>query len=424
MRSRRNFRRRDVIIETISNKNFIIASIILTIIILFFSGTIIIKKQIDRDKIAKQAENLRAQTGEIFSELDSTIENASQPSENVTRKARISAVGDILCQNEMMEDAKVNETYDFSHMFANITKYTKEADVTVGTLETNLVEKSYSGTGKYNAPTQFLKAVKDSGINLVSVAHNHALDYGKEGFERTIKNVQNEGISVTGVANNSQNESSEFTGIIKDVRGIKVAFLAYTYGLSNSSNLSDEEKSNANIYSEEIATKDIEYAKENSNYIIVLMHWGDVNSSKISDNQTEIADFLVKQGVDMILGSHPSVVEPMKIVQNKEGRNVLIAYSLGNYISNLKYKNADVEIILNIEIVKEADSDKAILQKVDYTPIYMLDNGKNTENRFELADMKQLVYNYAAGDQSKITRKKYDEIVLKLEELQKIINAE
>ena len=191
-----------------------------------------------------------------------------------------------------------------------------------------------------------------------------------------------------------------------------------------SSNLSDEEKSNANIYSEEIATKDIEYAKENSNYIIVLMHWGDVNSSKISDNQTEIADFLVKQGVDMILGSHPSVVEPMKIVQNKEGRNVLIAYSLGNYISNLKYKNADVEIILNIEIVKEADSDKAILQKVDYTPIYMLDNGKNTENRFELADMKQLVYNYAAGDQSKITRKKYDEIVLKLEELQKIINAE
>ena len=151
MRSRRNFRRRDVIIETISNKNFIIASIILTIIILFFSGTIIIKKQIDRDKMAKQAENLRAQTGEIFSELDSTIENASQPSENVTRKARISAVGDILCQNEMMEDAKVNETYDFSHMFANITKYTKEADVTVGTLETNLVEKSYSGTGKYNA---------------------------------------------------------------------------------------------------------------------------------------------------------------------------------------------------------------------------------------------------------------------------------
>ena len=83
-----------------------------------------------------------------------------------------------------------------------------------------------------------------------------------------------------------------------------------------------------------------------------------------------------------------------------------------------------MEIILNIEIVKEADSDKAILQKVDYTPIYMLDNGKNTENRFELADMKQLVYNYAAGDQSKITRKKYDEIVLKLEELQKIINAE
>lgn len=84
----------------------------------------------------------------------------------------------------------------------------------------------------------------------------------------------------------------------------------------------------------------------------------------------------------MILGSHPSVVEPMEIIQTEEGKNVLVAYSLGNYISTLKYANADVELILNIQIAKSSDSDKAILQKVDYTPIYVLDNGTKAENRF------------------------------------------
>lgn len=79
-------------------------------------------------------------------------------------------------------------------------------------------------------------------------------------------------------------------------------------------------KKSANIYSEELAQKDIEYAKQNSNYIIAIMHWGDVNSSEISEYQRNITAFLVENGVDMILGSHPSVVEPMEIIQTEEGK--------------------------------------------------------------------------------------------------------
>src|SRR5699024_4836982 len=125
-------------------------------------------------------------------------------------------------------------------------------------------------------------------------------------------------------------------------------FLAYTYGLNGESSFTDEEKSVVNIYSEELALKDLEYAKQNSNYIIAIMHWGDVNSSEVSDEQNQITGFLVENGIDMILGSHPSVVQPMKIVQDSTGKNVLVAYSLGNYISTLQYENSDVEIILNI----------------------------------------------------------------------------
>lgn len=424
MRNRRNTRRKNVILETITNKNFIRISSILLVAIIILFGSIKIRNYFDKKELAEQAMELDKQTGEIFTAMETEIKETNTKKDGIkkTSTAKISAVGDILCQMDMIQDAQNEDSYDFSYMFDNITKYVKKSDIAIGTLETNFTNSRYSGVGKYNTPTEFLTAVKNSGISLVSLAHNHVLDYGEDGLNQTISKIHEEGMNITGIQNNEENENSEFTGNIKEVNGIKIAFLSYTYGLSNENEVSDEEKSKVNIFSEELALKDIQYAKENSNYIIVIMHWGDVNSSTITDYQNNITGFLVNNDVDMILGSHPSVVEPMKIIQNAEGKNILVAYSLGNYISSLKYENADVELILNIQIAKSEDEDKAVLQKVDYTPIYVLDNGTKAEKRFELTDMKQLAKDYANGDTSKISRKKYDEIIKKLDELQKIVN--
>ena len=424
MRNRRNTRRKNVILETITNKNFIRISSILLVAIIILFGSIKIRNYFDKKELAEQARELDKQTGEIFTAMETEIKETNTKKDGIkkTSTAKISAVGDILCQMDMIQDAQNEDSYDFSYMFDNITKYVKKSDIAIGTLETNFTSNRYSGLGKYNTPTEFLTAVKNSGISLVSLAHNHVLDYGEDGLNQTISKIHEEGMNITGIQNNEENENSEFTGNIKEVNGIKIAFLSYTYGLSNENEVSEEEKSKVNIFSEELALKDIQYAKENSNYIIVIMHWGDVNSSTITDYQNNITGFLVNNDVDMILGSHPSVVEPMKIIQNAEGKNILVAYSLGNYISSLKYENADVELILNIQIAKSEDQEKAVLQKVDYTPIYVLDNGTKSEKRFELTDMKQLAKDYANGDTSKISRKKYDEIIKKLDELQKIVN--
>jgi len=413
MRNRRNTRRKNVILETITNKNFIRISSILLVAIIILFGSIKIRNYFDKKELAEQARELDKQTGEIFTAMETEIKETNTKKDGIkkTSTAKISAVGDILCQMDMIQDAQNEDSYDFSYMFDNITKYVKKSDIAIGTLETNFTSNRYSGVGKYNTPTEFLTAVKNSGISLVSLAHNHVLDYGEDGLNQTISKIHEKGMSITGIQNNEENENSEFTGNIKEVNGIKIAFLSYTYGLSNENEISEEEKSKVNIFSEELALKDIQYAKENSNYIIVIMHWGDVNSSTITDYQNNITGFLVNNDVDMILGSHPSVVEPMKIIQNAEGKNILVAYSLGNYISSLKYENADVELILNIQIAKSEDQEKAVLQKVDYTPIYVLDNGTKSEKRFELTDMKQLAKDYANGDTSKISRKKYDEII-------------
>lgn len=442
MRNRRNTRKRNVVLDTITNKNFIIIVTILLAIIVVAEGIIQIRKYQDRKLLAKQAEELEKQTGEIFTAIENGLTNPSSDGETIvrTRTAKISAVGDILCQMDMIDDAKTDDGYDFSHMFTGISKFVKNSDLAIGTLETNFIDGKYSGVGKYNSPEAFLNAVKDSGIGLVSMAHNHVLDYGTQGLETTINKIKEQNVEITGIKNKvekvdesnentpdeektEEQENSDFTGNIKEINGIKIAFLGYTYGLSNENEVTDEEKKAANIYSEELAEKDIEYAKQNSNYIIAIMHWGDVNSSEISEYQRNITAFLVENGVDMILGAHPSVVEPMEMIQTEDGRNVLVAYSLGNYISTLKYENADVELILNIQIAKSSDSDKAVLQKVDYTPIYVLDNGTKAENRYELTDMKKLAQDYANGDTSRISRKTYESIISKLEKLQNTVNS-
>lgn len=423
MRNRRNTRRKNVVLDTITNKNFIIIVCILLAIMLISMGIIQYRKYQDKLLLAQQAEELEKQTGEIFTSMEKDLNGATASGKVVrTSTAKIAAVGDILCQMDMIEDAYSNGVYDFSSMFSNITKFVKNSDIAIGTLETNFIEGKYSGVKKYNSPVEFLTGVKQSGIDLVSLAHNHELDYGLAGLNETIARIEEQEMSITGIPNNKENENKEFTGIIKEINGIKIAFIGYTYGLSNENELPEEEKSVANIYSEELAKKDLEYAKENSNYIIAIMHWGDVNTSTISEYQNNITAFLVNNGVDMILGTHPAVVEPMKIVQDTEGKNILVAYSLGNYISTLNYENADVELILNIQIAKTSDSDKAVLQKVDYTPIYVLDNGTKAENRFELTDMKQLAKDYANGDTSRISRKTYEKLILKLNELQEIVN--
>ena len=335
----------------------------------------------------------------------------------------ISAVGDILCNEELLKDAKKDENYDFSHMFSEVAKYTKESDMAIGTFESNIVDgENYSGIGKYNSPNEFLKAIKNTGINILSVSHNHSLDYGVAGLNETVEKIHNEEISVTGIKNNTENENSIFTGNIKEINGVKIAVLSYTYGLSNESELTEEEKAYANLYEEEKVKYDIEYAKEKSNFIIVIMHWGEVNNSSISRWQIDIKNYLIDNGVDMILGSHPSIIEPMEVVKNSDGKNVLVAYSLGNYISSLTYSNADVELILNIQILKKSGEEKAVLRKVDYTPIYLLDNGKDAENRFELKDMKKLALDYLDGDTSKINRQKYNSIVQKIGWLNKVVN--
>lgn len=411
-RNRRNKRKINTIKDVLNTKIFLILVCILLAIIVVCIGINEYKRYEDRTLLANQKLELEKQSEEIFSQINNNISQTNQNISESDSLIKMSAVGDILCSNAMLEDAYSEETksYDFSHMFNNVSGFIDDADIIMGTMETGIIQGEYNDK---NAPLEFASAVRNSGVNLVTISHNHSLDNGVDGLKETKENLEDLDFSVIGDKFETSNAVA-----IKEVKNTKIAFLTYTCMLDNESQTTKEEKQCINMYSEKQAKSDIKYAKEEgAEYICVLIHWGDAISDKITDEQKQIADFLVDNDVDLILGSHPSVVQPMEVRENKDGENVFIAYSIGTYISTLSAEEARTELVLNIELRKSGKDGKVYLSKVDYTPIYMLDRGENVENRFELIDMKNTATSYAGGNYGIIDRQTYDKLIRGLSRL-------
>ena len=404
-RNRRNKRSSRSILEVMSSKTFITLTIILAIIIVICSVTIFYRNNKEKKILAEQRAELEKNIEAIFEETEKNIANSN----NTVRDSiiRISAVGDILCENSILEDAydKGTQNYDFTSMFKNMSTFFADSDITVGTMETNYTDNKYSGYGQRNSPISFAEALKNIGIDLVSISTNHSLDYGIEGLQETKRALEGIGYDVVG------DNLGESRVKIKTIKNTKIAFLSYTYGFENQNSKTKEELDSANIYNSEIAKKDLEYAKENADYSIIIMHWGDAYSTKPNKEQQNIAKFLVENGADMILGNHASAVQKMEVMQSPEGKDVLVAYSLGNYISGETMDISKIELVLNIELRKSGETGEVVLSKVDYTPIYVLDRGTKAENRYELIDMKGTAKAYAEGNKKIVNKETYNKLV-------------
>ena len=392
---RRKTRKSTLIRDTISNKNFvIISSILLAVIIICVIVNVILSVQEQR-KIAEEQQRIADHVEEIYSAMEANVDSINNFKANSI--IRISAIGDILLGDNLKNYGK-NADGLYNDIFSNVTKYLKDSDITLGTYETNVTDDT----------KVFANAIKEAGIDLVTLAHNHALDNGEEGLKATQDYLESVGIQTVG---KYAEEVQDRIKIIEE-KGVRIAVLSYTY---------DNGKTGVNIYSEEQASSDLAYANENADFTIVLMHWGDVYKEEPNSTQKAQAQFLVDNGADIIIGAHPSVVEPMEILKNKEGQDCLVAYSLGDFTSDFSYENSNLELVLNIQIYYDAETDTVSLYKVDYTPIYMNDYGKqNTINRYKLLDLKNEIANYGK-DGSNLDKKTYDKLVRGIDRLNEII---
>lgn len=223
-------------------------------------------------------------------------------------------------------------TLDYSQCFTMIEDDIAAADYAVANLEVPLGGRPYSGYPMFSAPDEFARQLGASGFDLLLTANNHCLDRGSKGLKRTVRVLEDMKMSSIGTyASREQRDS--VVPFIADVKGVGVAFLNYTYGTNG---IPVRDGAVVDMIDRDAMRRDIEKARsEGAKVVCVCLHWGEEYKRIPGKAQTELVDFLVDEGADVIIGSHPHVVQPFEMrYSRRHGKDVAVAYSLGNFISN------------------------------------------------------------------------------------------
>lgn len=354
--------------------------------------------------------------------------DTEQENEETDTTFTLTAIGDVMCHNTQYWDAYIKETdeYDFSYVFDNISHYINDSDIAIGSLETSFAgkERGYSNYPTFNSPDNLAYSLKELGIDVLSTAGNHCLDMGFSGLSRTIDVLDNADISHLGTYKTQEDRD---TILFKDVKGIKIAFINYTYG-TNGIPVPDGKEFCVNLIDKDLIKKDIENAKsQNADIIIACMHWGTEYRTTANSEQEELADFLFQNGVDIILGNHPHVLEQMEkrtiTLEDGTTKDGFVIYALGNFICDQNAENTRNSIILNLEITKHADS-KITIDKADYIPIYMYKGSSSKLQRMKLLDIEKTISDYESGTDNSIGQTTYQDLKIQLEKIKNIVGPE
>ena len=337
----------------------------------------------------------------------------------------LAAIGDVMCHNTQYMDAYNSSTdsYDFSYVFEDIQTYIQSADISIGSLETTFAgkDRGYSNYPTFNSPEQLAYDLSEMGLDVLSTAGNHALDKGFSGLSNTLDVLDDANISHSGTYRSQEDRDSV---LIEDVKGVKVAILSYTYGTNGIPVPSDKEFC-VNLIDKDLIKKDIENAKsQNADVIISCMHWGIEYQTTPNDEQEDLANFLFENGVDIILGNHPHVLQPMekRSVTLADGtvKDCFVVYALGNFICDQNSENTRNSIILNLDITKNPDG-KISIDKVDYVPIYMYKNSNLNIRKMKLLDIEKSISDYENGVDTSISSSTYNLLKDELENIKEII---
>jgi poly-gamma-glutamate synthesis protein (capsule biosynthesis protein) len=300
---------------------------------------------------------------------------------------RIMATGDIMFHPSQIDGAykASSNTYDFNNSFKAIKSKIQEADIAIANFEGTTAGNeiyAYQGYPLFNAPDEALDAIKAAGFDILSTANNHSLDTRKAGIIRTIEQIQNRGMDAIGTFAGKP----ETRVLIKEVKDLKFAFLSYTESVNGLETVLSPEDLDTmvNIINNTKMKEDIIYAKEQkADVIIVYLHWGDEYSRVQAQRQEILADMLFTEGVDIIFGSHPHVIQPTQTLEY-EGKTKFIAYSMGNFISNQRVetlvpygmterisKYTEDGLIIDIEIEKKGETGEVLIKNINYVPLWV-----------------------------------------------------
>jgi len=266
--------------------------------------------------------------------------------------------GDIMGHDEQIWSAenRENHTYNYDDVFNYIKPVVTEADIAIANFEVTLGGPPYMGYPQFSSPAALAGAVKNAGFDYLVTANNHSADRGKKGILGTINRLDSLGIPHTGTFTDAAARDSIYPMMI-NYKGTSIALLNYTYGTNG---IKVPDPVIVNILDKNVITTDIAKAvSKNVDIIILFLHWGTEYDTIPSKSQTDLASYFFSLGVDLVIGSHPHVLQKMVWAKNQDGKKDGIAvYSLGNFVSNQRRAKTDGGAIVKIEMSLSEDKYK------------------------------------------------------------------
>lgn len=312
-------------------------------------------------------------------------------------KVNLLATGDMMFHSPQFRAAYDIDTgiYDFSPSFKYVENYVDDADISIANFETVTAgsDIEYSGFPRFNTPEESVKAISEAGFDILVTANNHSLDQGKTGLINTIKTVDKYNMKNIGTYIDMENPI-----LVEEVNGIKLGFLSYTYGFNGlDSELTEDELSYmVNKIDEEMIKSDIEEAKRlKLDTIVIYIHWGNEYQSEANEHQIRLAREMLNWGADIILGSHPHVIQESEML-NIDGKDKFIIYSMGNFLSNQSESSMGNQytedgIMVNLEITKDEISNETKINKVEYIPTWVYRYREDDKLKYEILPISDIL---------------------------------
>lgn len=292
----------------------------------------------------------------------------TQPAEPFTRVS-FAAVGDNLIHDTVYEQAAARSSggYDFTDAYDRIAHKIAQPDVAILNQETIIsTEHNVSSYPMFNSPVEVGEEMLEIGFDVFNIATNHSLDCGEKGLISAINFWKSKNAVTCGAYLNSDDMS---TVPMNEVNGVKIAYLGFTDSTNGLSLPEDSEVILVRAKDESLLQQRIVEAKKQADAVIVSAHWGNEYTHEPTDYQRELAQKLASWGADVIIGTHPHVIQPVEYITNSDGRKTLVAYSLGNFISAQNRGPRMLGGMLNFEIVKNNTTGAIALENVKFSGV-------------------------------------------------------
>ena len=360
---------------------------------------------------------------------ETTVPQTLPPEETTPPKGaattiHIRAAGDLNVTNSVVDAGLSAAGYDFTRAFQDVAGTLSGADLTVLNLEGNICGEPY-GTATSSAPNKLLTALRSAGVDLIQMANSYAINNGLIGLNSTLQSIRAAGLEPVG-AYSSPSEFKRSKGYtICDIQGLKVAFVAFTKGVGGMGmpagnedcvNLlyQDYDSTYKKVDTEGITQILTAVKSEKPDFVVALVHWGSENNDTISSTQESIVKLMQKNGVGLIIGTHPHLVQEVKY---DETAGTLVAYSLGDFFGDAARGGTNYSIILDVEITKDPEKGTCRVTGYSYTPIYTVTGSQSADGFQRVVRIEQAMQAYEGNFVDKVTSACYSDMAYSLKRI-------